>query len=71
MPKKPVGGRGKRENYSTTVIRVPLPILAEVLFLIEQFHKERKAKKPVADLKEPRSRYRQMHIEEFLDINPD
>ena len=48
MPKKPVGGRGKRENYSTSVIRVPDLIKAEILFVIEQFHKERKAKKPVA-----------------------
>lgn len=67
MPKKPPGGRGKRENYTTSVIRVPDPIKAEILFLIERFHKERKGNKPVADFKDPQPKYRQMNIAEFLD----
>jgi DnaJ-domain-containing protein 1 len=39
MIKKPRGGRGKKANYTTTVIRVPDPVRRDVEHLIEQFHK--------------------------------
>lgn len=41
MPKKPSGGRGKRESYSTSVMRVPDPIKPQVMELIEGFHQNR------------------------------
>lgn len=52
MPKKPSGGRGKRESYSTSVMRVPDPIKTQVLELIESFHQNRSidASKPVTSL---------------------
>lgn len=34
---KPVGGRGKKANYDTKVIRVPLPVVDEVESLIADF----------------------------------
>jgi len=74
MPKKPVGGRGKRERYSTSVMRVPDPIKREVLFLIEQFHRERKVNKPVTGLNKPVTglnkplpRHKQLNIEDYLE----
>lgn len=52
MPNKPPGGRGKRESYSTSVVRVPNPIKPQVLKLIESFHQNRPgdASKPVTGL---------------------
>lgn len=52
MPNKPLGGRGKCENYSTSVVRVPDPIKPQVLELIEDFHQNRvcDASKPVTGL---------------------
>lgn len=41
MPNKPVGGKGKRESYKTSVVRVPDPIKPQILELIEQFHRIR------------------------------
>jgi hypothetical protein len=35
---KPKGGRGKRVTYKTSVVRVPNPIVPQVLELIDQFH---------------------------------
>ena len=32
------GGRGKKADYESKVIRVPLPIVGEVESLIESFH---------------------------------
>lgn len=32
------GGRGKKSDYETKVIRVPLPIIVEVESVIEKFH---------------------------------
>lgn len=32
------GGRGKKADYETKVIRVPLPIVSEVEKIIEDFH---------------------------------
>ena len=66
MSKKPVGGRGKRESYSTSIVRIPNPIKNEVLFLIKQFHREREVNKNSTDLKVPRSQYEQLDIESFL-----
>jgi DnaJ-class molecular chaperone len=39
MP-KPHGGRGKKQNYKTKPVRIPLPLLAQVEALIEAFHQE-------------------------------
>ncbi|WP_414624964.1 J domain-containing protein [Calothrix sp. CCY 0018] len=36
--KKPKGGRGKRASYQTSVVRVPNPVMPQVLELINQFH---------------------------------
>jgi len=41
MSNKPLGGKGKRESYKTSVVRVPDPIKPQVLELIEQFHLSR------------------------------
>lgn len=41
MPGKPSGGRGKRESYTSSVMRVPDPIKHQVLKLIEEFHQHR------------------------------
>ena len=38
--KKPKGGRSKRANYETVMVRVPLPIKNQVEQLIESFHQE-------------------------------
>jgi DnaJ-class molecular chaperone len=38
--RKPKGGRAKRANYDTVMIRVPIPIRGEVEKLIEKFHLE-------------------------------
>lgn len=48
MP-KPVGGRGKRESYTTSVVRVPDPIKPQVIELIDCFHQMQPEKydKPV------------------------
>jgi hypothetical protein len=67
MPKKPVGGRGKLESYSTSVVRVPDPIKHEVLFLIERFHRERKVNKSVTGLNKPLPRHKQLNIEDYLE----
>jgi hypothetical protein len=67
MPKKPSGGRGKRESYSTSVVRVPGPIKREVLFLIEQFHRKGKVNKPVTGLNKPLPRHKQLNIEDYLE----
>lgn len=67
MPKKPSGGRGKRESYSTSVVRVPDPIKREVLFLIEQFHRDRKVSKPATVLNEPPPRHKQLDIQDYLE----
>lgn len=32
------GGRGKKSEYETKVIRVPLPVIGEVENMIEKFH---------------------------------
>jgi DnaJ-domain-containing protein 1 len=40
MEAQPKGGKGKRANYKTLVMRVPLPLQAEVKRLIEEFHRE-------------------------------
>ncbi|MDJ0716942.1 MAG: DnaJ domain-containing protein [Prochloraceae cyanobacterium] len=37
---KPKGGKGKRANYSTTIVRIPVPIKKQVEELIEKFHRE-------------------------------
>lgn len=34
---KPVGGRGKKAPYETTVIRVPLPMVPQVEQMIEDY----------------------------------
>jgi len=34
------GGRGKKADYESKVIRVPLPIIGEVENLIENFHND-------------------------------
>lgn len=39
---KPKGGRGKRASYQTNVVRVPKPIMPQVLELINQFHESSK-----------------------------
>ncbi|MEM6402208.1 MAG: J domain-containing protein [Cyanobacteria bacterium P01_D01_bin.116] len=39
---KPKGGRGKRASYKTSVVRVPNPVMPQVLELINQFHEEPK-----------------------------
>ena len=39
---KPKGGRGKRASYKTSVVRVPKPIMPQVLELINQFHESSK-----------------------------
>ena len=39
-PKRPCGGRTKRANYKTVVIRVPLPLKTDVEGLISAFHEE-------------------------------
>ena len=39
---KPKGGRGKRASYKTSVVRVPNPVMPQVLELINQFHEESK-----------------------------
>jgi len=41
MSNRPLGGKGKRESYKTSVVRVPDPIKPQVLELIEQFHLSR------------------------------
>jgi DnaJ-class molecular chaperone len=38
--KRPTGGRGKKANYETVVMRVPVPIQREVEDRIAQFHEE-------------------------------
>jgi hypothetical protein len=44
MPKRavdrPSGGKGKRSNYKSVTIRVPLPLKGEVMELITQFHRD-------------------------------
>lgn len=37
---RPNGGRGKKECYDTTVMRVPLPLKQQVTELIDQFYKD-------------------------------
>ena len=37
---KPKGGRGKRANYETKTVRIPLPLLKEVENLLERFYQE-------------------------------
>ena len=39
MP-KPVGGRGRKNKYETTHVRVPKPIKDQVESLISRFHDE-------------------------------
>ena len=37
---KPKGGRGRRANYDTKTVRIPLPLLKEVEALLESFYEE-------------------------------
>ena len=37
---KPKGGRGRRANYETKTVRIPLPLLKEVETLLERFYQE-------------------------------
>ena len=37
---KPKGGRGRRANYETKTVRIPLPLLKEVEALLERFYQE-------------------------------
>ena len=37
---KPKGGRGRRANYDTKTVRIPLPLLKEVEALLERFYQE-------------------------------
>ena len=37
---KPKGGKGKRANYSTIIMRIPVPIQKQVEELIEGFHRQ-------------------------------
>ena len=37
---KPKGGRGRRANYDTKTMRIPLPLLQEVENLLERFYQE-------------------------------
>ncbi len=37
---KPKGGRGRRANYDTKTVRIPLPLLQEVENLLERFYQE-------------------------------
>lgn len=37
---RPSGGKGKRSNYQSVTIRVPLPLKGEVMELISQFHRD-------------------------------
>jgi DnaJ-domain-containing protein 1 len=37
---RPTGGRGKKANYKTVVVRIPEPILSDVEQQIAQFHEE-------------------------------
>lgn len=34
------GGRGKKADYETKIIRVPLPVISKVENLIEDFHND-------------------------------
>ncbi len=38
--KSPKGGRGRRANYETKTVRIPLPLLKEVETLRERFYQE-------------------------------
>lgn len=49
---KPKGGRGKKAPYETTVIRVPVPIRAEVESLIKQYQANALENDKRADFKE-------------------
>ncbi|MBD1929801.1 J domain-containing protein [Trichocoleus sp. FACHB-90] len=64
---KPTGGRTKKEDYTTSVMRVPDPVKSEVQGLIEKFYKARQPNKPVTGL----SQYWQIPaslIPELLDL---
>lgn len=38
--KRPAGGKAKRANYDTVMVRVPVPVQDKVQALIDEFHKE-------------------------------
>ncbi|MBD2006997.1 MULTISPECIES: J domain-containing protein [Cyanophyceae] len=47
---RPVGGRTKKADYTTSVLRVPDPVRGEVIKVIEKFYKARQPNKPVTGL---------------------
>ena len=64
MPSKPPGGRGKRESYTSSVVRVPDPLKSQVLGLIEDFHQTRPtdSPKPVTGL------FQQIHASLVVEL---
>lgn len=48
---KPKGGRGKRAPYETTVVRVPNPVLEQVLTICDAYRENQQVttEKPVTD----------------------
>lgn len=81
---KPKGGRTRRANYATTVMRIPIPIQAQVEALIEEFHRENEAYQqqptsgcwweilgvsPRASQDEVKAAYRQLAQQYHPDVN--
>ncbi len=81
---KPKGGRGRRANYETKTVRIPLPLLKEVEALLERFYQENAEyeKKPIsgswwqvlgvssdAKLTEVKQAYRQLSLLYHPDTN--
>ena len=46
---RPVGGKGKKAPYDTRVVRVPVPILPLVEWVIDRFYVELELDKPVTE----------------------
>lgn len=46
---RPIGGKGKKAPYDTKVVRVPLPILPLVEWVIDRFYIELELDKPVTE----------------------
>ena len=64
---KPTGGRTRKEDYTTSVMRVPDPVKPKVIELIEKFHQDRQPNQPVIS----NSQYWQIRaslIPELLDF---
>ncbi|MBD1895906.1 J domain-containing protein [Coleofasciculus sp. FACHB-129] len=67
---KPTGGRTRKEDYTTSVMRVPDPVKPKVIEVIEKFHQARQPNQPVTS----NSQYWQIPaslIPELLDLGGD